>query len=929
MKSSIKSLLILLVILGFILSCAQAPQQIAEKTLVPTEKAEESTVLLVSTDSKSNKLGSGFFVDKDKIATNIHVVAQSGNVFAKLSDKEKILSIEGVVAYDVKNNLVILKLAGKGNPLPIGDSDAIQSGDTVSVVGYLDSKDKTTTGTIDSIYKSDRWFQIEVTISEESSGGPVLNSKGQVIGIAVGYGDDSDNYAIPSNALKALLTRSIPMESLAAWQKRKSIRAEAHQSRGERKYAAKKYKKAIVDFDKAISLNPEHVRAYYMRGNTKYELENYAAAIDDYTHAIKLNPEHARAFNNRGNTKYKLENHTAAIDDYTHAIKLNPDDANTFNNRGIVKCKLGDIESKRGDAENAKRLYHEGIVDVGKSIQLRYMADADASIVPIESKKGITSTVSVMNWSGGLYTGSGFFMDTDKIATNIHNIDNPGPVYAKLINNEKIWKVEEVTAFDVKNDLVVLKLSGEGTPLPLGDSNAVQIGDSVVTVGYPSNKYKVTKGKVHNIRNRDKWIVTTANIWGGNSGGPLLNSKGEVIGINTHGTESGNYCISVPSNILKALLDQSVSPEPLAQWQKRDQIRAYAYYDIGQSNCIAGNYNKALINFEKAILHYPIHFDIYDWRGRTKHNLGKSKESQGDVVEAQKLYKAAIEDYTETIKIDPEDANTFYNRGNVRDDLAQSKAEQDNVAEAQQLYQAAIDDYTHAIKLEPKDPNSYFNRRYTRDNLAQSKAEQNNIDEAQDLYEAAINDFTQAIKINPKYTNAYNNRGWTKYNFGISKADQEDIAEAQQLYKEAIDDYTEAINITLNHVQAYKNRGIAKYILAESKAEQGDIAEAQKLYKAAIEDYTHAIKLNPKDADTYYNRGVAKHDLGESKTGPWSTVEAQYMYKAALEDYNRAIQLQPKFIHAYKYRGIIKKALGQSDEAEKDFAKAKELESEK
>ncbi len=89
MKYYTKFLLILLITLGFILSCAQAPQQITEKTLAPTEnsatkKAEGSTVLLVSRNGKSEPLGSGFFVDKDKIATNIHVVAQPGPIFAKL-----------------------------------------------------------------------------------------------------------------------------------------------------------------------------------------------------------------------------------------------------------------------------------------------------------------------------------------------------------------------------------------------------------------------------------------------------------------------------------------------------------------------------------------------------------------------------------------------------------------------------------------------------------------------------------------------------------------------------------------------------------------------------------------------------------------------------------------------------------------------------
>ena len=91
----------------------------------------------------------------------------------------------------------------------------------------------------------------------------MLNSKGQVIGITVGYGDDSNNYAIPSNALKALLVKTMPLELLAEWQKRPDIRAELRHSQGEQKSAAKDYKNAIVEFDKAIELNPEHVRAYY------------------------------------------------------------------------------------------------------------------------------------------------------------------------------------------------------------------------------------------------------------------------------------------------------------------------------------------------------------------------------------------------------------------------------------------------------------------------------------------------------------------------------------------------------------------------------------------------------------------------------------------------------------------------------------------
>ena len=327
-----------------------------------------STVRVIGWSGVSSKfsVSSGFFVDTDKIATNIHVVARPGPVFVKLSDKEDILAIKGVTAFDVKNNLVILKLSGESKPLPIGDSDPIHSGEPVSVIGFPNWKYNVTSGTIDSIHKSNKWFWMKVATSQESSGGPVLNNKGQVIGVTVGYGNESHSYAIPSNALSALLTQSAPLEPLTEWKKRELIRAEVWHSQGEIKYFAKDYNSAIVDFNEAIELNPKHVRAYYKRGNAKLNLNDYAGAIDDYTHAIMIDPE----------------------------------DANYYYNRSITRCKLGDIESAQGDAKNAQRLYHKGITDFDKYFQLKHPEDANASTPRIESKKGRASTLRILGWSG-------------------------------------------------------------------------------------------------------------------------------------------------------------------------------------------------------------------------------------------------------------------------------------------------------------------------------------------------------------------------------------------------------------------------------------------------------------------------------------------------------------------------------------------------
>ncbi|MDE0634390.1 MAG: tetratricopeptide repeat protein [Candidatus Poribacteria bacterium] len=871
MKYSLKSLLIGLITLTFILSCAQAPQQVAENTLAPTEnlaikKAEGSTVLLVSRNGKSEPLGSGFFVDKDKIATNIHVVAQPGPIFAKLSDKEQTISIEGVVAYDVKNNLVILKLSGEGIPLPLGDSDTIQRGDSVFIVGYPYGKYNVTKRSIDSIHKSNKWFWMKAFTAKGVSGGAALNAKGEVTGVYVGYGNDSHSYIIPSNILKALLTKSALIESLVEWRKRESIRSYAYFVQGYRKYEAdhydeaisdlnrviqltpefpaayfkralvyaerKDYEKAIVDYTKVIELNPEDTIAYQKRGRVKrrlgssksdivQKLDLFSAAIDDYTHAIRLYPQYVIAYNNRGWVKYLIGKYGAdvtkarqlyesAIDDYTQAIKIDPKYMPAHKNRGRAKAAVGDIESANGNPKAARILYKEGIAEYYKS------ADVGLQKTQLESVKGRESTVRVMCWAGtssGFSYGSGFFVDYNKIVTNIHVVDKSGPVFVKLLDENTIWAVEGVIAFDVENDLVVLKIEGEGSPLILGDSDVVEIGESVISVGYPGRRYEVLAGTVHGTKNGGKLLLTTIDSSPGSSGGPVLNSKNEVVGIHVR---SDNFTSSaIPSNALKHLLNQSELMEPLEEWQKLDSILAYVYFGKGKNRSNAKEYKQAIIDFNKAIQLNPEYTRAYFERGFAKYKI--------------RDYIGSIDDYTQAIKFNPQYAMAYSNRGNRIRSLATSKADQGNIAEAHEMYEAAIEDYTRAIQSYPKYAKAYNNMGRCRYFFGKSKEDQGNVAEAQRLYEAAIDDYTHAININPEYTTAYFNRGIQRRRLGASKADQGNITEAQQLYQAAIDDYTQAIEIDPKHVLAHYNRGNAKKALGQHEAAEKDFVKAKEL----------------------------------------------------------------------------------------------------
>ena len=118
-------------------------------------------------------------------------------------------------------------------------------------------------------------------ISPGSSGGPVLNSKGEVIGVSVAAHRDLDaqnlNFAIPSNYLKTLLMLSKPAKPLS--QANQTISAETYFRRGYACYDLGLYDLAIANYDKAIQLEPNKAKAYNNRGNAKAALDQHFAAI--------------------------------------------------------------------------------------------------------------------------------------------------------------------------------------------------------------------------------------------------------------------------------------------------------------------------------------------------------------------------------------------------------------------------------------------------------------------------------------------------------------------------------------------------------------------------------------------------------------------------------------------------------------------------
>ena len=332
---------------------ALTTEQIAKKALA-------ATVYLEMKNSTGTTLGfgSGFFVKPNQIATNFHVIEGAAQGTAKLVGKYARYQIEGIIATDKDNDLAVLKVTADSiPPLSLGDSDTVNIGAKVYVAGNPKGLEGTFSDGL--ISRRERYpkkrLQMTAPISPGSSGGPVLNNEGEVIGISVSVHRALDaqnlNFAIPSNYLKALLAKEQPAKPLS--QNSQFISAETYFLRGNTKYELGLYDTAIADYDRAIRLKPDDAGAYNNRGNAKKMLKEYFAAIADYDMAIGLKPDYAFAYNNRGTAKGKLKEYFAAISDYDMAIGLKPDYVNAYYNRGNAKANLKEYFAAISDYDTA------------------------------------------------------------------------------------------------------------------------------------------------------------------------------------------------------------------------------------------------------------------------------------------------------------------------------------------------------------------------------------------------------------------------------------------------------------------------------------------------------------------------------------------------------------------------------------------------
>ncbi len=184
------------------------------------------------------------------------------------------------------------------------------------------------------------------------------------------------------------------------------------------------------------------------------------------------------------------------------------------------------------------------------------------------------STVQITSGRSG--QGSGIILRSEGVIITNSHVAGRSPLEVRLWDGSHFPAT--VAARNPRRDLAVLRIPTLGlTPVTLADSDALRVGELVMAVGNPFGFVgAVSTGIVHAIGRvpglgPTRWIQTDVRLAPGNSGGPLADARGNVVGINTMVT--GGLGLAVPSNAVVRLLDGDLEPAPLGAVVRPELIR--------------------------------------------------------------------------------------------------------------------------------------------------------------------------------------------------------------------------------------------------------------------------------------------------------------------------------------------------------------------
>ena len=245
---------------------------------------------------------------------------------------------------------------------------------------------------------------------------------------------------------------------------------------------------------------------------------------------------------------------------------------------GLLGSAIGNSLFGKGSTTIYEGQRESSVIDVSKIDTGKLMTPAEVYAANVNSTVGITTSVTTNFWgfqTTSAASGSGFILTGDGyVLTNYHVIESSNSISVTLYDGKSYDAV--LIGYDESSDIAVLKIDAEGlTPVVLGDSDNLNVGDSVVAIGNPLGEltFSLTSGAVSAL-NREitlsnsvtmNLIQTDCAINSGNSGGALFNLYGEVIGITNakySGSGSGasidNIGFAIPINHVRGIVESII-----------------------------------------------------------------------------------------------------------------------------------------------------------------------------------------------------------------------------------------------------------------------------------------------------------------------------------------------------------------------------------
>jgi outer membrane protein assembly factor BamD (BamD/ComL family) len=323
-------------------------------------RVKPSVVSVLTYDAKGEPLisGTGFFVRAGEVVTNMHVIRGAHRVeIHTLEAKGRTYPVAGALAIDEEADLALLSVALPAErSRPVTFTNTLpDEGEPVFVIGNpLRLEGSVSNGIVSAVREVPdlgRIIQTTAPVSHGNSGSPLLNMRGQVIGIVTVKVTNGQNInlALGVARITSLASgRLMSFDQIGAKNRsgtQLELLAEVWYRGGIDSLWLGNYDSALSYFETAANRNPRRPETWIQIGYCKVKQGRNDEAIRAYRRALQLKPTSAETYNKMGDAYYYGAHFNEAIDAYRQAVRLRPDQPEAYYNLGLAYLEIGDRES--------------------------------------------------------------------------------------------------------------------------------------------------------------------------------------------------------------------------------------------------------------------------------------------------------------------------------------------------------------------------------------------------------------------------------------------------------------------------------------------------------------------------------------------------------------------------------------------------------